>query len=221
MKRDKSFSKRMTAVILASLMTASLFTGCSFFDNRTSGKEEKPTQQEQNTGADNKAPNSENKAENATPSAGNDENQSGSQSGNNSGNPSTTPPSLEIVQQADADYEEWLAAAMLIGVSMEYPDFKFDGLYTSSETSIESKANSDGVYIVFESKGKKMALHSSALDGERNTAGTKDLSTQALGFETFDSVDPSSVRTESMTKLDVADLEELINQSLLVSVHAR
>lgn len=132
---------------------------------------------------------------------------------------SETQPPVVIVERKDAEYERWLAAAMLMGVSMEYPDFELTGIYISSETSIEDKMNSDGAYILFTSGGETMAVHSVPQNGERSAAGTRDLSTETLGFATFDSVDPESVDTASMTKLDIEDLSELIAQSLLVSVY--
>lgn len=124
-----------------------------------------------------------------------------------------------LVQQAKADYEKWLAAAMVVGVSMEYPEFELDGIYAASATSVADKKNSDGVYILFTSGGESMALYGVALDAERTAAGTKDISTEALGFATFDLVDPASVDTDSMTEIKIEELEELINQSLLVSIY--
>lgn len=131
----------------------------------------------------------------------------------------TPPPSVELTQQAQAEYEPWLAAAMLIGVSMEYPDFEFGGLYTSSATALEDKFSSQGVYLLFTSAGESLALHSIPLEAERTQSGTRDISTQNLGFASFDLVEPSFVDTESMTELKLESMSELIAQSLLVSVY--
>lgn len=135
------------------------------------------------------------------------------------GSSAETQPPVEIVQRADAEYESWLAAAMLMGISMEYPDFELTGIYVASGTSLEDKMNSQGAYILFTSGGEAMAVHSVPTNGERSAAGTRDLSTETLGFATFDSVDPASVDTKSMKQLAVEDLSELIAQSLLVSVY--
>ncbi|MBQ8830094.1 MAG: hypothetical protein IJ017_00660 [Oscillospiraceae bacterium] len=142
-------------------------------------------------------------------------------SGNTTGGGDITvsQPNIEITERADADYEQWLAATMVVCISMEYPDFELDGIYTASETSFENKFSSDGTYIVFTSGGKTMAVHSVALSGERTASGTRDISSQTLGFATFDVVSPSSVNTSSMTEISVDDLDELIEQSLLISVY--
>ena len=120
---------------------------------------------------------------------------------------------------ADADYEQWLAATMLVCVSMEYPDFQLEGIYTSSETTFEDKYSSDGAYIIFTSGGQKMAIHSVAISSERTAAGTTDISSQTLGYATFDVVNASGVNTSAMTEISAEDLETLIQQSLLISVY--
>lgn len=128
-------------------------------------------------------------------------------------------PTVVLEQQADAEYEKWLGAAMVVCVSMEHPDFQLTGIYAASSTSLEDKSASEGAYILFTSGGKAMAIHSRPLEAERTAAGTKDISTQTLGFATFDPVDPASVKTDSMEELKVEDLTELINQSLLISIY--
>lgn len=122
-------------------------------------------------------------------------------------------------QQVKADYEKWLSAAMVVGLSMEYPDFELIGIYTMTETAMESKEKSDGVYIIFTSEGKVSALHSVALKKERTESGTRDISTNNLGFATFDLVKPESVDTSSMKQILLEEIGELIAQSMLVSIY--
>lgn len=124
-----------------------------------------------------------------------------------------------IVQQADAEYERWLASALVVAVSMEYPDFIPDQIYSASSTSLEEKFTSDGVYIVFSSNGVMKAIHSKAISGERSEAGTQDISSETIGFATFDFVDPASINVDSMHRIALEDLGELIAQSLLISIY--
>ncbi len=128
-------------------------------------------------------------------------------------------PTVQIVQQADAEYEKWLSAAMVVCVSMEYPDFELEGIYISSSKSLEDKFTSDGAYIVFTSGGNRMAIHSIALAQERTTAGTRDISTEIIGFATFDQLDPANIDYNSLEIIDLEELEELIAQSLLVTIY--
>lgn len=130
----------------------------------------------------------------------------------------TSPPVI-IVQKADAEYERWLAAALVVGVSMEYPDFIPDGIYSASATSLEERFSSDGVYVVFVSNGSIMAIHSKPISGERSEAGTKDISSETIGFATFDLVDPAGINVDSMDRIALEDLGELIAQSLLISIY--
>lgn len=130
-------------------------------------------------------------------------------------------PTVVIVQQADAEYEKWLAAAMVVCVSMEYPDFEIEAIYAASATKLEDKFTSEGAYIVFTSGGSRFAIHAKALEAERTTPGTRDISTEVIGFATYDQVDPDSVDFSSMEKIAVEDLSELIAQSLLISIYAR
>ncbi len=130
-------------------------------------------------------------------------------------------PTVNIVQQADAEYEKWLAAAMVMCVSMEYPDFELEAVYAASATSLENKFDSEGAYILFTTGGNSICIHSRALEAERTAAGTKDISTEAIGYATFDMVNPDSVDFSVLEEIDLADLSELFAQSLLVSIYAR
>lgn len=133
----------------------------------------------------------------------------------------TTEPTFVIQQQKEADYEKWLSAAQIVCVSMEYPDFMLEGVYAASSTSLENKSSSKGSYIVFTSGGERMAIHSLPLEAERSQSGTTDVSTEIIGYATFDRVDPASIDLSSMEMLVVDELSELIAQSLLVSIYQR
>lgn len=133
--------------------------------------------------------------------------------------PAATQPSIPVVERPDAEYEKWLSAAMIVCVSMEHPDFALEGVYAASATTLKDKYDSAGVYIVFSSGGTRMALHSKAISEERTASGTKDISTEIIGFATFDRVDPAALNLASMEQLELEELSELISQSLLVSVY--
>lgn len=130
-------------------------------------------------------------------------------------------PTVVIVQQADAEYEKWLAAAMVMCVSMEYPDFELEAVYAASATALEDKFDSQGAYIVFTTGGSRICIHSKALEAERTAPGTKDISTEAIGYATYDQLDPDSIDFASFEKINLEDLSELFAQSLLVSIYAR
>ena len=130
-----------------------------------------------------------------------------------------THPPVVIVQKADAEYEKWLAAAMVVCVSMEYPDFELEGVYAASSTNLEDKFSSEGTYILFTSDGNQFAIHANALEQERTAVGTKDISTEAIGFASYDFVAPENIDFDSMEEINPEDLGELIAQSILISIY--
>lgn len=135
----------------------------------------------------------------------------------------TTEPSGEttpIPVKTDAAYERWLAAAMVIGISMEYPDFEIQGIYIASETQTANKFDSEGAYVVFSSGGENFAIQSKPLEAERTQAGTVDLYTGDLGFSTFDKVSVEQMDLSAMEAVEAEELNELIGQSILVSLYA-
>lgn len=134
--------------------------------------------------------------------------------------PETTPATTVIIEErAKAEYEEWLSAAMIVCVSMEYPDFNLEGVYAASATALDDKFSSDGAYIVFTSLGNRVAIHAKALEQERTDPGTVDISTEVIGFASFDQINPDSIDFASLEELNVNDMNELISQSLLISIY--
>ena len=57
------------------------------------------------------------------------------------------------------------------------------------------------------------------MDAERTEPGTVDLFTKDLGFSAFEQVDPETIDTESYQWVTIEDINELIEQSLLVSLY--
>lgn len=126
---------------------------------------------------------------------------------------------VEIVEKSDASYERWLAAGIVTAVSMQYPDFEIEGIYLTGETDSADRMQSGGAYVIFTADGTETAVQSMPLEAERTDAGTTDLYTRDLGFATFDVVDPAQIDTGSCVEVSMDELEELISQSLLVSLY--
>lgn len=129
------------------------------------------------------------------------------------------PQTMEIQEKANASYERWLAAGMVTGISMQYSDFEINGIYLTGETELSEKNASNGAYVIFTAGDTQIAVHSVPLDAERTEQGTMDLYTRDLGFATFDIVDVESVDTANYKEIDMNELNELISQSLLVSIY--
>ncbi len=118
-------------------------------------------------------------------------------------------------------YENWLASAMIIGISMQYPDFEFLGIYTASQTPVSAHDGSAGAYVVFKSNGETLALKSTPLSDERSDKGTSDLYVPAIGYATYDLIDPNAIPLAGLTELQIEELEELIIASSQVSIIER
>lgn len=138
--------------------------------------------------------------------------------------------SVENVQQNDDPiptlgdedpYEDWLASAMIIGISMQYSDYEFLGIYTASETPVAAHDSSAGAYVIFMGDGEKRALKAVPLDGERPDRGTADLYVPAIGYATYELIDPNSVPVNSLKERKIEDLATLISASTQVSIIER
>lgn len=130
-------------------------------------------------------------------------------------------PTVVITDKKQASYEEWLAAGMVVAVSMEYPEFELKGIYLTGETDLADKLTSGGAYVVFDVDGTEQAVYGFPLDEERTEKGTIDLYTMDLGFAAFEPVEVQSIDTAACWQVGMDDLEELIAQSLLVSLYER
>ena len=133
--------------------------------------------------------------------------------------PTDIPAQTDIPQQKDAEYERWLAAAMVVCVSIEYPDFDLEGIWAASATTLEEKYSSDGAYIAFTSGGERIVIQASALENERTQKGTTDISTEVIGFASFDKVKPADFSSTGLDEIKPEELSELISQSLLISIY--
>ncbi len=118
-------------------------------------------------------------------------------------------------------YEDWLASAMVIGISMQYTDYEFLGIYTASETPVSAHDSSGGAYVIFKADGEKLALKAVPIPEERGERGTADLYVPAIGYATYELVDADSVPVGSLKERKLEDLEELIIASSQVSIIER
>ena len=126
----------------------------------------------------------------------------------------TLPPAVwETMPEIDATYEQWLAAAMFLVMPLEYPDFQLEGIYAASQTELDQKSSSQGVYFCFQSGGEQVWIHSAPLQGNRSEKGTTDLHTAQLGYASFDRVE--AVDVSAMTELTLADLAEPMTYTML------
>lgn len=126
---------------------------------------------------------------------------------------------VELETQADVPYEYWLSAAVLTGISIEYPAFEPKDFYESGETDPDDKTSSAGVYVTFTVDGQDKCIYSKPLETERTVAGTKDISSEVIGFATFDEVSPSDI-PEEFSIVEIENMDELITQSTKVAVYS-
>lgn len=123
-----------------------------------------------------------------------------------------------VISSKDATYEEWLSAAAVTAVSLTYPDFQLEGIYTDSESDLNDHKNSKGVYLKFTAAGSDYTICAKPLDEERTEKGTIDLYEEKLGFATFDAVKSSDIPKDAK-ELPMKSLEKLIGKCSLVSLY--
>lgn len=126
---------------------------------------------------------------------------------------------LEIQEKNNMSYEEALAANTVAAVYMLYPEFEIKEVYLTGETLISNKKDSAGVYVVFEQDGEQMTVHAASLEEERNESDTVDVYTIDMGYSTFDLVSSGSIDETTMKKMELEKLDELIRQTVLVTVY--
>lgn len=125
---------------------------------------------------------------------------------------------LIVTQLTEDCYERLLAAGVLIGLSMNYPDFELEELCYKEETSLSDKMSSDGVYAFFQSGGESLCIHAAPLSGPRSEQGTCDLQETTLGYASFDRCYMSYSELEGYVSLMDQDLSQQINQLYLLTI---
>lgn len=126
---------------------------------------------------------------------------------------------VHIPERIEASYEQWLAASMVVAISMYYTDFEITGIYLTGENAVENKNLSQGVFLSFVSNGSEVTVCSMPLEDERTVEGTLDIGTADLGLATFDVVEGVADSVGDYRKVEVEDLGDLISQSLLVTIY--
>lgn len=144
---------------------------------------------------------------------GQDNSGEGSENTGNNGN------SIGTVEKAEASYERWLAAAMMVSLPFNYSDVEVQHIYYVSEHEVEDKMESEGVYMVFTSEGDTYCIYCKPLSEQRTESGTCDLYTKDLGFASYEEIDENSINADDYEEIDVDSLSELASQSLLVSLY--
>lgn len=131
----------------------------------------------------------------------------------------TQKPNVEIVIKEEASYEEWLASAMVIALSLHEEEFEIVDIYILSNNSLNDKKKSNGVVVSYKSENLTKYVLSTPLEQERNESGQMNLYTKDLGFATFDNVESTYLEKKSFVKVDVNTLSDLIKQSTLVTLY--
>jgi hypothetical protein len=121
-------------------------------------------------------------------------------------------PSYVETEQVDAPYEHWLAAAVMVTVSMDYPDFELLEVYMADETEMDNLAESDGIYFKYASAGEEKCIFSKPIDGLRNKTGTFDIMAEYIGYATYDEIDVNNIETENFRVVEIEDIGTLITQ---------
>lgn len=129
-----------------------------------------------------------------------------------------TQPTIVLEQRVEGSYEQWLAAAGMYGVTMQYPEGLPVGIYAPANTLFENRSQSSGVYIRVQMPDTELLVHCKPLDAERTEKGTVDLYTKELGYNTFDEIPLSGVELSAMEELKFEDLIPYMDQTLLATV---
>lgn len=137
------------------------------------------------------------------------------------GNAENSIPGYEVYERVDAPYEHWLAAAVISGISTEYPDFILEQILVKEETTLADYENSSGIYVIFTAEGEQKCIYSVPIDSERTESGTTDVMSTVIGYATFDFVSLQELDMSEFREMEVDDLNTLIEQSELVTIYSR
>lgn len=153
----------------------------------------------ENTGADTP---SQSEAQENDPEQGNAADPTDASVQDSTGGQSSTHGQPDVQTPEDGNtYEEYLSALSLFALSMEYPDFQLQEIYSASSVSLANKADSKGIYVFFDSMGQTLCAHVSPLAAERNESGSLDLFANETGYAAFE-LQAQLPATEGLTFLD-------------------
>lgn len=123
-------------------------------------------------------------------------------------------PYVEEYERADADYEQWLAASVITCISMNTPDFELEEVYASTQTTVNDRMSSQGIYVTYQSGGETLCIQAKPLEqGRSGQAGTKDVYSELTGYASYDEVSADAIDKSQWHTVDLQDLNTLIEQS--------
>ena len=118
----------------------------------------------------------------------------------------------ENYEKEEASYEEWLVAATLTSIAMNYFDFSNESFYIASNNDLNGKKNSLGIYIVFTSGGEELCVKAQPLEKARTESGTKDIYSATTGYASFEIVSKDTLDMSVYKATKIKDLNTLIQQ---------
>ena len=123
-------------------------------------------------------------------------------------------PHVEDYERAEADYEQWLAASVITCISMNNPDFELEEVYASTQTTIDDRMNSQGIYVTYQSGGETLCILAKPLEqGRSGQAGTKDVYSELTGYASYEEVSADTIDVSQWHTVDMQELNTLIEQS--------
>lgn len=126
---------------------------------------------------------------------------------------------FKVREKAEASYEKWLAAEMIIAISLQYSEYEFKEIYLASDTELSNYMSSEGVYIILNINEEEIAFQAKPIAYEREILGTIDLYTEDLGFAAFEEIAVENIDTKNLVSVELDELSDLISQSILVSIY--
>lgn len=130
--------------------------------------------------------------------------------------PPETQPPVTLPEMSEGSYEQWMAAAGMMASYLAYPQHTDAVAYFLSETPLENKDKSPGIFLELTVNGEKVQLRLLPLEDRRSEAGTWDISSVQTGYATYDEVE--SIDLTGLKSVTAEELAVYLNEVLLVSL---
>lgn len=131
--------------------------------------------------------------------------------------PPETQPPVTLPEMSEGSYEQWLAAAGMMTAHLAYPQHTDAVAYFLSETPLESRDKSPGIFLELTVNGEKVQLRLKPLDGRRSESGTRDISSMQTGYATYDEVE--SIDLTGLKSVTAEELAVYLSEILLPSLY--
>lgn len=128
-----------------------------------------------------------------------------------------TQPPVTLPEMSEGSYEQWLAAAGMMTAYLAYPQHTDAVAYFLSETPLESRDKSPGIFLELTVNGEKVQLRLKPLDGRRSESGTRDISSMQTGYATYDEVE--SIDLTGLKSVTAEELAVYLGEILLPSLY--